>query len=126
MPFVVIAFGCGMAFALCRERVNDNGAIFDLLRFAECFNQRPRVMTVDVTDIFETEFVDQSARQNRGGNGVLHGFRRVVQALADRRDRQQCFFDLVFEAMITVRFANSIQVTSQRADCRRDRHLVVI
>ena len=112
MPFVVIAFGRRMAFAFCRQRVNDDGTILDLLRFAKCFNQRARIVTVDITDIFETEFVDQSARQNRGGDGVLHRFRRVMQPLADRRDRQQCFFDLVFEAMITVRFTNSIEVTS--------------
>ena len=106
--------------------MNDDGTIFDLLRFAKCFDQRARIVTVDITDIFETEFVDQSARQNRGGDGVFHGFCRVMQSLADRWDRQQCFFYLVFEAMITVRFANSIEVTGQRADCRCDRHLVVI
>ena len=106
--------------------MNDDRAIFDLLRFAKCLNQRARIVAVDITDIFETEFVDQSAWQDRSGNGVFHGFRRVMQPLADRRDRQQCFFYLVFEAMITVRFANSIEVTSQRADCRCDRHLVVI
>src|SRR5919106_290473 len=67
-----------------------------------------------------------SAVQTPVPSGIAAVNATTVGSFSKRRNRPQLFFHLVFEAMITMRAANSIQVAGQRADCRRDRHLIVV
>src|SRR5438270_10923618 len=106
--------------------MNDDRAVFDLLSFFQCGDQRAHVMTVNVSDVLEAELVDERTWQNRGGDRVLHCFGGMMKTRAYRGDRKQCLFNFVFEPMIAVRLANAIQVSSQSADRRRDRHFIVI
>ena len=108
MPFVVIAFRGGVAFAFGGERMDDDRTILDLLRFVKGPHQRAHVVAVDIAYVFKSKFVDERTRQNRRGNSILHRFSRVMETFAHRWNRKECLLDLVFEAMITVRFPNSI------------------
>ena len=126
VPRVVIVFRCRKAFAFGRQRVNDDRAVLDLLRFVERCNQRSRIVAVDVADVFEAQFVDERAGQDRRRDRILHRLRRVMQRSAERGNREQRLFHFIFETVIALRFANAIEIARQRADRRRDRHLVVV
>src|SRR4029453_19372639 len=83
-------------------------------------------MTVNVADVLEAKFTNERTGKYRGGDDVFHRLGRVMQATTKRRDRQQLLFDFIFETVISVCAANPVQITSQGADCRRNRHLVVV
>ena len=72
-----------MSFAFRGQRVNDHWPILNLLSFAQRFDQRFHVVTINIADVFEAKFVDERARQDRRGNSILHRFRGRVQTLAD-------------------------------------------
>ena len=88
--------------------MNDDGAVFDLLGFTQRRHQRAGIVTINIPDVLESQFVHQRARQHRGGDRVLNRLGRVMQALSHGRNREQGFFHFIFEAMIAVRFANAI------------------
>src|ERR1700754_1094741 len=63
VPTIVIRFrflfGLRKAFSFCSQRVNDDGAVLDLLGFVESRDERAWIMTVNVADVLESQFAYQ-------------------------------------------------------------------
>ena len=68
---VIIFFGIRKAFAFRRQSVNDDRTVINFFRFFERTNEHRDIMTVNITDIFKTEFVDERAGKNRRRNRVF-------------------------------------------------------
>ncbi len=83
MPAIVVRLSLRKTFALGGQRMNDHRTIFDLLRFVERGDERARIVTVNIADVFKTQLTDERARQHCRGNHVFHRLRRVMQSLAN-------------------------------------------
>src|ERR1700752_394222 len=81
MPAIVVWLDLRKTLSFRCQRVDDHWSILDLFCFLQSRDQRARIVTVDVADVFETEFADERARQHSRRNHVLHGLRRVMQSL---------------------------------------------
>ena len=83
MPFVVVFFGGRMTLTFGRQGMNDNWSIFDLLGFFQRGDQRPHIVTVNVSDVFEAELVNERAGQDRGRDRIFHSLGRMMQSFAN-------------------------------------------
>src|SRR5437867_453794 len=82
-----------MTLAFGRQRVNDHGAVFDLLRLLQSRNQRTHVVAVNVTDVLKSKFVDERAGKNRRGDRVLHCLGCMMQTFTNGWNCEQRLFD---------------------------------
>ncbi len=117
---IIIFFGIRKTFTFRRQSVNNHGCIINLFRFFERTDEHRHIMSVNITDIFKTEFIDQRTRQNRRRNCVFDGFRHIPQTVSQTRHRFQSVANFFLQTMITLRFLNAIQISGQCADCGRD------
>jgi len=91
MPPIIIRLDVRKSFSFCRKRVNDDWSIFDLSRFTKCRNESPGIMTIDVADIFETEFADECAEKyasflpHMGTKNVARDMDAVRAALGEEK-----------------------------------------
>ena len=120
VPCVVVLLARGVALALLRERVDDDGAVLDVLGLFERTHQGARVVPVNVADVLEAQLVDERAGQHGRRDCVLHGLRRLVEPLAEGRNLAQRLAHLVLEAVVALRLAYAVQVACERADRGRD------
>ena len=88
MPFVVIIFSGGVAFAFGRERMDDHRTILDLLRFVKSSHQSGDVVAVNIANVLKSQLVDERTWQNRCRNRILHRFSRVMETFAYGWNRQ--------------------------------------
>src|SRR6185312_1429917 len=108
MPAVVVDFCSREALTFRGKRMHNHRSVFYLLSFAESCYQSIRIVTVDIADVLESQLAYQRARQDSRGYRIFHRLCRVMQTTTQRRYGQQSLFDLFFEAMVALRFADSV------------------
>src|SRR5687767_10011160 len=126
MVCVIILFRVREPFPLRGEGVYDDRPIVDLLRLFQGGDQHRHVVPVHVTDVLEAQFVHESPRQDRGGDGVFERFSGPSQRFAYAGNTPESVADLFFQVLIALCFLDPVQVTAQCSHGRGDRHFVVV
>jgi hypothetical protein len=112
-----------VALALLGDDVDEHRPFLGVADIFQHFDQRVDVMTVDGPDIIEAELVEESAAGEHAAGILLHPVRGDVERLG------HCPRELLGDpprGKILPRADQARQRISQRADRRRDRHVVVV
>ncbi len=124
MIFVGGFFRGLVALALLRHDVNEDRPV---LHVADVFQNRQQmidVVAVDRTHIEEAEFVEQRAAGDETARVLLHGHGALLEHLG-RHALGDAANDLA-HPMIAAPGNASRQISGERADRRRNRHVVVV
>ena len=120
---VVGRLGRRIALALLGDDVDQERPVLGVAHVAQHRQQVIEVMAVDRADIEEAELVEQRAAVDQAAGIFLHRHRALFE------ERRQVLRDLAHEvAQRAVGAAGDAarQIGRQRADRRRDRHVVVV
>ena len=116
-----VGFGQLVAVALLRDYVQE----FRPWQFAQVFqrrDQRVKIVTVDRAVVVETELLEQGARRDH----ALHVFFRPLGEFLQRGGQFEHLRPSPARGIVGLAGQQPGQVFVQRADRRRDRHVVVV
>ncbi len=99
---------------------------FDGLRAAERVAQRPQVVAVDGSHVVETHVLEHVTRVQTVFQKFLDVGDPLHGSVAEDRDLEESVLDFVLEAVVGRVGPDGRKVHRQRADVRRDGHLVVV
>ena len=111
-------------FALLRHDMNEDRPVLHVAHVLQHRQQVVDIVAVDRPDIEEAEFIEQRAAGHQAARVFLHGERALLQRLA-----RNVLGDLAQDlphAVIAASGDAPGQVGGQRADRRRNRHVVVV
>ena len=122
--FVLGGFGGAVALALLGHDMDDDRTFGGIADVFEHRHQMFEVMAVDRANIVETQFLEQAAAAGERAEIFLGTLGRAVELV--RQDLLRQHLDDFAQFKERPRRIDACQIRRQRADRRRDRHVIVV